>query len=63
MFLSYCVSKNHIITSLGVFMGNNYIKAMSDIKITQQTIKRVTEARKRELKSILTAAAKRVYFG
>ena len=61
--LSYSVSQNFTITYIGVFLGNNYIQAMRDIKMTQQTIKRVTEARKRELKSILTAAAKRVYFG
>jgi t-SNARE complex subunit (syntaxin) len=60
---SFYVSENRALTSLGVFLGNNYIQAMRDIKATQQTIKRVTEARKRELKQIFTAAAKRVYFG
>ena len=47
---SFYVSENRALTSLGVFLGNNYIQAMKDIKVTQQTIKRVTEARKRELK-------------
>ena len=47
---SFYVSENGALTSLGVFLGNNYIQAMRDIKVTQQTIKRVTEARKRELK-------------
>jgi len=44
-------------------LSNNYFKSKQEIKIVQAAIKKVTESRKKEVKNILTAAAKKVYFG
>lgn len=46
-----------------MFFSLSYINFIKDSKAVQHAISKVSEVRKRELKSVLSAAAKRVYFG